>query len=162
MKLLLSFLCLQVASAFRVLSRTCIPFPLSVLSCRDGRGPVPGRFSCGSTACTACSDTAAAAQERSEEKIFGDGLFEGIKRDYKMRLPLLKSDFTDGINVQSLAATMFLFFACLAPAVGFGGLFGIATNGAIGTVVSSRIYHVDSRGNCSCSLIRFYSLQHRK
>jgi hypothetical protein len=29
---------------------------------------------------------------------------------------------------------MFLFFACLAPAVGFGGLFALATNNAIGTV----------------------------
>jgi hypothetical protein len=51
-----------------------------------------------------------------------------------MRLPLYKSDITDGLNVQCLAATMFLFFACLAPAVGFGGLFASATNGAIGTV----------------------------
>jgi hypothetical protein len=33
-----------------------------------------------------------------------------------------------------LAATLFLFFACLAPAVGFGGLFAAATNGAIGTI----------------------------
>jgi hypothetical protein len=29
---------------------------------------------------------------------------------------------------------MFLLFACLAPAVGFGGLFALATNNAIGTV----------------------------
>ncbi len=33
-----------------------------------------------------------------------------------------------------LAATLFLFFACLAPAVGFGGLFATATDGAIGTI----------------------------
>ena len=39
-----------------------------------------------------------------------------------------------GIQTQSLAATLFLFFACLAPAVGFGGLFAAATNGAIGTI----------------------------
>jgi uncharacterized membrane protein (Fun14 family) len=36
--------------------------------------------------------------------------------------------------IQCLAATMFLFFACLAPAIGFGGLFGLATGNAIGTV----------------------------
>lgn len=35
---------------------------------------------------------------------------------------------------QCLAATLFLFFACLAPAVGFGGLFATATGGAIGTI----------------------------
>ena len=29
---------------------------------------------------------------------------------------------------------MFLFFACLAPAVGFGGLFVVATGNSIGTV----------------------------
>jgi len=46
----------------------------------------------------------------------------------------MKSDITDGFNTQSLAAILFLFFACLAPAVGFGGLFAAATNGAIGTI----------------------------
>lgn len=61
-------------------------------------------------------------------------LLKGIRRDYKMRLPLYKSDVVDGLNTQCLAATMFLFFACLAPAVGFGTLFGAATNGAIGTM----------------------------
>jgi len=67
-----------------------------------------------------------------------DPLFEplgvGIKRDISTRLPHFKSDITDGFNLQCLAAIMFLFFACLAPAVGFGGLFSIATNGAIGTM----------------------------
>ena len=54
---------------------------------------------------------------------------KGIKRDYGMRLPLFLSDITDGLNTQCLAATCFLFFACLAPAVGFGALFGAATKG---------------------------------
>ena len=51
-----------------------------------------------------------------------------------MRLPLYGSDITDGLNVQCLAATLFLFFACLAPAVGFGALFSTVTHGAIGTM----------------------------
>jgi len=59
---------------------------------------------------------------------------KGILRDYKMRLPHYASDIMDGLTVQCLAATLFLFFACLAPAIGFGSLFGIATNGAIGTM----------------------------
>jgi hypothetical protein len=63
-----------------------------------------------------------------------EGLGVGIKRDYKSRLPFFGSDIKDGMNAQCLAATMFLFFACLAPAVGFGGLYTVATNGAIGTV----------------------------
>jgi len=60
--------------------------------------------------------------------------FKGIARDYKMRLPLYGSDIKDGLNSQCLAATLFLFFACLAPAVGFGSLFGTVTSGAIGTM----------------------------
>ena len=61
-------------------------------------------------------------------------LGKGILRDYSARLPLYVSDFKDGLNTQCLAATLFLFFACLAPAVGFGGLFAVATNGSIGTI----------------------------
>jgi hypothetical protein len=81
---------------------------------------------------------AVAVPPESEPDIEKEPLFEGvgrgILRDYRKRLPLLKSDITDGLNVQSLAATLFLFFACLAPAVGFGGLYAVATNGAIGTM----------------------------
>ena len=84
------------------------------------------------------------------ESLF-EGIGVGIKRDYKMRLPLYGSDITDGLNAQSLAATMFLFFACLAPAVGFGSLFTVATGGAIGTMemvtstaVSGLIYAMTS------------------
>mmetsp|Transcript_61466 Transcript_61466/g.73943 ORF Transcript_61466/g.73943 Transcript_61466/m.73943 type:complete len:596 (-) Transcript_61466:144-1931(-) len=68
----------------------------------------------------------------------GEALFEpllkGIKRDYAARLPMYISDITDGLNTQCLAAVAFLFFACLAPAIGFGALFGTVTNGAIGTM----------------------------
>ena len=82
------------------------------------------------------STTAEAAVETNddEEIPLFEHLLKGIKRDYKMRLPLYKSDVTDGLNSQCLAATLFLFFACLAPAVGFGALFGSVTNGAIGTM----------------------------
>ena len=34
---------------------------------------------------------------------------------------------------EALASSLFLFFACLAPAVAFGGLMSVATGGAIGT-----------------------------
>lgn len=70
----------------------------------------------------------------NEEEPLFEGVGKGIIRDYKARLPLMKSDITDGLNPQCLAATLFLFFACLAPAVGFGGLFAVATGGAIGTI----------------------------
>ena len=45
---------------------------------------------------------------------------EGVKRDFGNRFPQYRSDIVDGINTQSLATVLFLFFACLAPAVGFG------------------------------------------
>ena len=71
--------------------------------------------------------------ESKEDRIFEEP-FRGILRDASLRAPHLLSDITDGLNLQCVAATLFLFFACLAPAIGFGGLFGVATNGAIGTV----------------------------
>ena len=69
----------------------------------------------------------------SDEKVF-ERLGVGIKRDLGRRLPLYKSDIVDGLNAQSLATTLFLFFACLAPAIGFGGILDIATKGAMGTI----------------------------
>ena len=89
-----------------------------------------------STSLYMSSSTAEVAVETNDDNnppLF-EPLLKGIKRDYKMRLPLYKSDVTDGLNSQCLAATLFLFFACLAPAVGFGALFGSVTNGAIGTM----------------------------
>jgi len=80
------------------------------------------------------STVAADATDDDKDPPLFESLFKGIRRDYKMRLPLYGSDVTDGLNTQCLAATCFLFFACLAPAIGFGSLFGLATNGAIGTM----------------------------
>lgn len=81
------------------------------------------------------SSTAEPVEENRKDDI---PLFEkflvGIKRDFKLRLPLYKSDFKDAMKSQCVAATAFLFFACLAPAIGFGSLFGEVTNGAIGTM----------------------------
>jgi len=80
------------------------------------------------------SQSTSVAPSPEENSALFEGFGKGIARDYKARLPLYKSDITDGLNVQCLAATLFLFFACLAPAVGFGGLYSTATNGAIGTI----------------------------
>ncbi len=51
-------------------------------------------------------------------------LFAGIKGDIQRRLPHYVSDFTDGLRGKCLAAIVFMFFACIAPAVTFGGLMG--------------------------------------
>jgi len=61
---------------------------------------------------------------------FGDG----IKEDFARRKKFYLSDWTDGIHYKSLSSSLFLFFAVLAPAVTFGGMLGIYTNGAIGAV----------------------------
>ena len=58
----------------------------------------------------------------------------GVKRDFSRRLPHYLSDITDGLNAQSLATTLYLFFACLAPAIGFGGLLDVATKGQMGVI----------------------------
>ena len=58
----------------------------------------------------------------------------GLAGDLRRKLPHYKSDFTDGLNLKSVASTFFLFFACLAPAIAFGGLLGAATGGEMGTM----------------------------
>lgn len=60
--------------------------------------------------------------------------FEGLKQDLARRLPHYVSDFTDGFQKKCVASILFMFFACLAPAVTFGGLMGVATDGQIGPV----------------------------
>eukprot|EP00612_Vaucheria_litorea_P005537 CAMPEP_0171461878 /NCGR_PEP_ID=MMETSP0945-20130129/6142_1 /TAXON_ID=109269 /ORGANISM="Vaucheria litorea, Strain CCMP2940" /LENGTH=486 /DNA_ID=CAMNT_0011988297 /DNA_START=310 /DNA_END=1770 /DNA_ORIENTATION=+ len=72
-------------------------------------------------------------------------------KDLKTKLPHYKSDFSDGLNIKTLSAIFFLFFACLAPAVAFGGLMGITTGGQIGTIemiacsaISGMIYSLSS------------------
>lgn len=59
-------------------------------------------------------------------------LFAGLKADIHRRLPHYLDDFRDGFRAKTLAATIFMFFACLAPAIAFGGLMGEQTGGEIG------------------------------
>lgn len=56
-------------------------------------------------------------------------LFGGIRGDINRRIKHYASDFKDGIHSKSLASTFFLFFACLAPAIIFGGLMDLKTGG---------------------------------
>ncbi|MCH9655331.1 MAG: PTS sugar transporter subunit IIA [Planctomycetes bacterium] len=61
-------------------------------------------------------------------------LFGGFIDDVRRRSMCYASDFRDGLNSKSLSSTLFLFFACLAPAVTFGGIMGVETGGQIGVV----------------------------
>ena len=62
------------------------------------------------------------------------GFAAGLVADIRRKLPFYASDFIDGFNVKSLATILFLFFACLAPSIAFGGLLAFLTDGEIGAV----------------------------
>lgn len=47
-------------------------------------------------------------------------LWGGLVDDLKRRLPMLKSDVVDGLNNETLAATVFLYFACFATGLASG------------------------------------------
>ncbi|XP_069178315.1 band 3 anion transport protein-like [Procambarus clarkii] len=49
--------------------------------------------------------------------------FYGLYRDIRDRYPKYPSDIIDGLNGQVLAATLFIFFAVLSPAITFGGMY---------------------------------------
>ncbi|CAC5412080.1 Anion exchange protein 3,Anion exchange protein 2,Band 3 anion transport protein,Electrogenic sodium bicarbonate cotransporter 4 [Mytilus coruscus] len=71
------------------------------------------------------------------KKIFG-GLYYDIKRRY----PHYISDFKDGFNLKCLAAIVFIFFACFAPCIAFGGLLSEKTYDYLGvkeTVISTSV-----------------------
>jgi len=58
----------------------------------------------------------------------------GLIADLRRRIPLYVSDITAGLHPKTVASSMFLFFACLAPTVTFGGVIGVSTEGQIGAV----------------------------
>lgn len=61
-------------------------------------------------------------------------LFGGIREDIARKLPNYASDFRDGLHPKCLASTLFLFFACTAPTVIFGGIMAAKTGNQIGVV----------------------------
>jgi hypothetical protein len=58
----------------------------------------------------------------------------GLKDDFRRKAPLYVSDWMDGLKnpQKSFAAISFLYFACLAPVVAFGGAMAGLTQGAMG------------------------------
>jgi hypothetical protein len=57
----------------------------------------------------------------------------GLLGDIARRRPFYVDDFVQGFHPKVLASILFLFFACIANAIAFGGLTGIVTGGQIGT-----------------------------
>ncbi len=72
--------------------------------------------------------------EAPEGLVYTGRLFGGLIDDVRRRLTHYVSDIRDGLNAKSLSTTIFMFFACLAPAVTFGGIMGAQTGGNIGVV----------------------------
>ncbi|XP_308789.5 anion exchange protein 3 [Anopheles gambiae] len=59
-------------------------------------------------------------------------LWGGVINDIKRRYPMYKSDIMDGLNTETLAATIFMYFAALSTAITFGGLCSDKTDNLIG------------------------------
>ncbi|MCO5603243.1 hypothetical protein L7F22_057391 [Adiantum nelumboides] len=79
------------------------------------------------------SGSLVASQDEAEENsrwVFG----AGIRKDLERRLPYYVSDFADGLHPKAVASVFFLYFACLAPCIAFGGLLSHVTAGHIGVV----------------------------
>jgi len=74
-------------------------------------------------------------EEKSVKGLEYTGRFAGgLRQDIARRLPHYLSDFRDGLHAKCLGSTLFLFFACLAPAVTFGGVMAELTGNQIGAV----------------------------
>ncbi len=61
-------------------------------------------------------------------------LFGGVRADLARRMPMWGDDFKAGLSVKSLASILFMYFACIAAAVAFGGLLATLTGGEIGAI----------------------------
>ncbi len=57
---------------------------------------------------------------------------QGIRDDLRRRGPLYLSDWYEGFNPKAIPTILYLYCACLAPAVAFGGLTASLTGGAVG------------------------------
>ena len=69
--------------------------------------------------------------------------FSGLRGDIALRLPTYLDDWRAGLQAKTVGATLFLYFACLAPVVAFGGALQLATQGNLGIVEC-----IISRGVC--------------
>jgi hypothetical protein len=81
---------------------------------------------------TGSSTTATPARDDGLER--SGRLFGGLRGDLRRRWPHYGSDLRAGFHPKVLASALFLFFACLANAIAFGGLAEVMTGGTIGTV----------------------------
>ncbi|XP_029311593.1 solute carrier family 4 member 1b (Diego blood group) [Cottoperca gobio] len=74
--------------------------------------------------------------------------FGGMIRDIKRRYHYYKSDITDALNAQVLAAIIFIYFAALSPAITFGGLLADKVDNMMG--VSELLISTSIQGIIFC------------
>ncbi|XP_042363742.1 LOW QUALITY PROTEIN: band 3 anion exchange protein-like [Plectropomus leopardus] len=74
--------------------------------------------------------------------------FGGMMRDIKRRYQHYKSDITDALNAQVLAAIIFIYFAALSPAITFGGLLADKVDNMMG--VSELLISTSIQGIIFC------------
>ncbi|CEF71608.1 Anion exchange protein family and Bicarbonate transporter, eukaryotic family and Bicarbonate transporter, C-terminal domain and Band 3 cytoplasmic domain and Phosphotransferase/anion transporter domain-containing protein [Strongyloides ratti] len=67
-----------------------------------------------------------------EKKDSKCSMFKGLRNDIISRIKHYTTDITDAFNLQCLSSVVFMFFACFAPAITFGGLMGSYTEGQMG------------------------------
>ena len=121
LKLTILFVCLFYSNAFQLNSRYSIRTDIPNLSTKNVRS-------------TLTRNGGIYMQTTTTKPPIVESFGKGLMQDIKNKIPTLKSDITDGLSIKSMSATCFLFFACLAPAVAFGGLLAAATGGAMGTM----------------------------
>jgi hypothetical protein len=61
-------------------------------------------------------------------------LGEGVRGDLRRRAPLYWKDWTDGFHPKAVSTVSFMYFACIAPVVAFGGMLAVLTGGSMGVV----------------------------
>ena len=73
--------------------------------------------------------------EDPDVRISLDSAFSGIRKDIARRRPRYFRDWTEGLRrKKTYAAASFLYFACLAPILAFGGLVSSITRGEMGVI----------------------------
>ena len=77
-----------------------------------------------------------------------------MRDDVLLRRPTYSSEWTNALGrsalPKSVGAVLFLYFACLAPVIAFGGAMQVATGGELGIVET-----IISRGLCGMAYATF-------
>jgi len=111
---------------------------------RDRRGRAPGTVAVGGAQVQSAGDEPVEA-EPSPALI---SWFEGIKADLARRMTVQSyvKDWADGLHPKSISTVLFMYFACIAPVIAFGGLTGTVTSGVLGVP-----HFLASAAFCGCT-----------